>query len=183
MSKDVEWIKGSQVRSLERQRVDDFTDELSDVLDVYCNMFEVPLTDGTTIYLNAGMVIDVRDEEEGALIIYPNQNYYSSETKSDTNIKINATCSGAGNTIVIDVDYEASIYDDIIRVPEGGDGITITLPDADDAFKDLVIINRSGGEIFVAPQDGQLIEGETSGIVNNGDSWTMRAVDGNWYLK
>ena len=136
------------------------------------------LRDGTPIAVNPQAVDDIIEQAAQEVWI----RFDCGETKviADTieNIQsvFNLAILNAGE-ITVSGDY--TVTPNITKIFVDTPNITITIPA--DRVRDLIIINRSDGNIILDPLVNT-IEGEDTGLITSGSSWSITLENTTWRL-
>lgn len=150
-SNSVLWMQSDRVQSIEKQVIDIFTDDVSDVLAVFKNLFEITTTDSETFYLNANNVIDVKSQSYGCIIIYPNRNFETASSLSAIVALINAAgIKGAdysATETIVGTFLGDPLYAKVITIPTTGANSTEII---DVASLDIAILVRSSSIFKIA---------------------------------
>lgn len=156
------------------------TQTVSQLITLIPEIVTLTGTDGNSVYINALNVLDIGNTINSTRINLRSGAIDVTEDIDTVRDAINGALNLGQTTVEqveTSVDYTVLPKDDIIFVDTAG--VTITIPA--DRTNQITIKNISDGNITVDPLTNT-VEGEDTGLISFGSSWTLALNGTNWRL-
>jgi hypothetical protein len=140
---------------------------------------------GNTVYINCLSVLKITNtaSDTGITIVTEGNTFKVNDTLENVKNTVNAyILKGLEQTQTVDtaVDYTILVSDDLIIVTDNT--ITLTLPEASEAYKNVTVKNATSGNLTLTPTSGDTIQGQADGVISTQSSWTLHADGTNWII-